>query len=298
MGERYQFPLTVKLLGQKVFLDEAVRALKSKLRLTPEPRLYRLLVDVYRRAGKWELALDIANKWLEAFPTDKYANYFCCLFSQAPLPEGVYRLDDMQPCPFVTIDNLLSADELDSFWRRVIRDQSKFVLAGMNVAHEKIIDTSKRDTLVLALTAEEKALIRSRLQPHVHNVAKQLGLFVDDKPSIEVKLTAHHHGGFFKIHHDGFELYPGVERVISWVYYFHQEPKSYRGGDLVLFDSDRDESDHQFVLSDYTRYIPKNNQVVFFPSEFYHGVTPVHLKVNSWSSGRFAIAGHARNHTR
>ena len=44
----------------------------------------------------------------------------------------------------------------------------------------------------------------------------------------------------------------------------------------------------------FTRVVPVNNRVVFFPSRYYHTVVRVAVPTGAFADGRFAINGHVR----
>ena len=51
-------------------------------------------------------------------------------------------------------------------------------------------------------------------------------------------------------------------RRLSYVYYFHRQPRPFRGGDLLLYDTDRQAGN--FEMGVFTRIEPLHNSIVFF----------------------------------
>lgn len=105
-------------------------------------------------------------------------------------------------------------------------------------------------------------------------------------------MTRHGNNDFFKIHTDSGYKADIQSRALTFVYYFHEFPKCFTGGEILLFDTDTEKN---IFRTRFTKLIPQNNSIVFFPSNFYHQVTPVHLKKDNFESGRFAIHGWLHN---
>ena len=104
---------------------------------------------------------------------------------------------------------------------------------------------------------------------------------------MEVKIRAYRDGDFFEVHQDCSEL---NRREISYVYFFHREPRRYTGGDLLLMDTDVEQN--TYTEAGFTRIVPQNNAVVFFPSRYYHAVVPVSCPSRDFGDSRFVINGH------
>jgi len=104
----------------------------------------------------------------------------------------------------------------------------------------------------------------------------------------EFRLTRHGDNDYFKIHRDTGDDKPISSRALTFVYYFHKEPKIFEGGEILLFDTDTKNTDFN---TRYTKLIPINNSIVFFPSNYFHQVNPVSLKDDLFENGRFAIHG-------
>ena len=108
---------------------------------------------------------------------------------------------------------------------------------------------------------------------------------------IETQLITHFDGHFYRTHQDNRSA-ANRSRQITFVYYFHRTPKQFTGGDLLLYDTDFKE--HRYAPILYTRIKPLNNSVIFFPSGYYHEVTPVSCHTKQWNDGRFSLNGWLR----
>ena len=106
--------------------------------------------------------------------------------------------------------------------------------------------------------------------------------------NFELQITVHLDGHFYKAHQDS-DGKKTADRQISFVYYFHQIPKGFTGGDLLLFDTDLKKNVHSLI--EFSRIKSVNNSIIFFPSAYYHKVTQVICKKNSFCNGRFTLNG-------
>ena len=293
-GDRYEFPASVRLLAQTGLANQLIVQLKMRIESAPATRLFRELVNVYRRVGDLKMAAKTAMEWMSFDPSDSQAAHMGSLLNRQKPRGDCYPPEELQPAPFAIIDDFLSRDERGYFWRLALKSEDAFFEAGFGRKGEQVIDRQSRRTSVFNLEAADKRLFRGKLQPLLDDLLVLFSIPAMPHKEIEIKMTAHSEGGFFGIHQDGFKDHDGSERYLSWIYYFHPQPKRYAGGDLILFDSNRLRENHRFDDGKYTRYIPVDNQLVCFPSCFFHGVTPVELLQPDFECNRFAISGHVR----
>lgn len=99
--------------------------------------------------------------------------------------------------------------------------------------------------------------------------------------TVERQLHVHRTGDFFSRHTDDGNGDVASRRV-SAVYYFHEQPKRFEGGALRLY-AGRDSATPTVVIE------PLDNSLVLFPSSASHEVSPVMLKDDAFSAGRFSI---------
>ncbi len=287
----YEFPATVRLLDQPAFKLAAIKRLTALIEKDNEPRHYKLLTDVYRRSGDLAAAAATAKAWLAASPESIEACYLYNMLQQKsflnPCPP-----ESLMAAPFLLFHDFLAASEREQYWLRAVNSSAACEKAGIGLGDTKVVDCLQRNTNLIELNCSEKGVMREKITPLVPELFSRLHIHQRPVNRIEVKLTAHGQGGFFKIHQDGFAGANGQARYVSWIYYFHRIPKAYTGGDLVMFDSNSEEKSHCFSPSDYTRIVPQDNTIVFFPSWYFHGVTPVTLLSPSVASYRFAVVGH------
>ena len=102
---------------------------------------------------------------------------------------------------------------------------------------------------------------------------------------IEMRLAAHSDGDFFSLHRDSFTGSDRAQirgdRLITAVYYFHQTPQAFQGGELHI---------HPFDKSAPVAVEPRNNRLVAFPSFMLHEVTPVKVPSGNFADSRFSVS--------
>jgi SM-20-related protein len=102
---------------------------------------------------------------------------------------------------------------------------------------------------------------------------------------LELELVAHHDGAFFAMNKDTAQDKGAATcRMISVVYYFHRQPKSFSGGLLRLHSPAASGKPGTFV-----EIAPENDTLVFFPSWFPHEVLLVGCPSGRFEDSRFAI---------
>ena len=130
----------------------------------------------------------------------------------------------------------------------------------------------------------------SRLTDAIHarlpQVLKLLGIPPFEIGGIEVQLTSHQRGEYYHWHKDNSSP-ETASRIVTFVYYFHSEPRHYTGGELVIYSSDG-----QSIVIE-----PVNDTLVFFDSGTKHEVKPVRSATARFEHGRFTLNGWIRKRT-
>lgn len=190
----------------------------------------------------------------------------------------------------------------DFLTKRELRDLTKYVLAHeVDFAPSTVIpdgvpdaetDLSYRKSRVLYDLGEYGVLVRERLLALLPEV---LGVFQRDQfpiANVDIQLTASNHGDFFKVHRDNSSIEPLdiPLREISYVYYFHAEPKAFSGGQLRLYNSKDGEVENSGKQRART-ITPRQNTLVFFPSSYDHEVLPVRCATGKFANSRFTVNG-------
>ena len=100
---------------------------------------------------------------------------------------------------------------------------------------------------------------------------------------LEMQMTAHGNGDYFKTHNDNGSP-DCLERTISYVYYFDVDrPRRYTGGELRIIEEQGEAT-----------IIPMDNSIVFFNSSLLHEVKPIQCESDAFEHSRFTINGWLR----
>ncbi|MEI6429038.1 MAG: 2OG-Fe(II) oxygenase [Pseudanabaena sp. ELA607] len=200
-------------------------------------------------------------------------------FAQAP--------SEIIPIQFLQIDNFLSWQQLRDLFRYTIDQETNFV-GSINTNG----DESYRRSQVLYQFPEFEALLKSKLTGYIEKVCEQLKIRSFIPIGIEAQLTAHNDGHFYKLHNDNGSP-DTANRILTYVYYFHREPKGFSGGELVLYDGAM-ENNLMMAAHSSHQIQPRNNSIVFFPSQFMHEVLPIICPSRKFVDSRFTINGWVR----
>lgn len=126
-------------------------------------------------------------------------------------------------------------------------------------------------------------ILTKKLKNQLIAIAATLKILPFEFGSIEMHLTSHNHGEFYKPHFDSGS--PSTcDRVITFVYYFHSIPKQFTGGQLLFLQN----KPKPLIIE------PDNNSIVFFDSSLLHAVHPVICPSKQFEHGRFTLNGWIR----
>lgn len=188
---------------------------------------------------------------------------------------------------YVQIDNFLTPEDRNRLLDYVLQKESAFV--------STTTDTSALDyrrSMALYSFPEFSELIVNRIQEIIPNILQKLKLPLFSVSQIETQLTAHNDGNYYKIHNDNGNL-EVVNRELSYVYYFHQQPKPFSGGELLIYDS-KIENNFYVAAESFKTVEPRNNSIVFFLSRYMHEILPIHCPSQAFADSRFTINGWVR----
>ncbi len=241
-------------------------------------------IALCKKSGDLESAYRILNSQIGTEEIERSPNQKIMHFQREVDDQG------FQEAPLVIIDGFLRQDENRRLLTFALEQKNKFVLAGFGYKKREI-DIRKRSTLALFSIGSTKDVFHDFIRNNMNWLCGALNIETFTIDKISTKITNHVDGGFFNIHKD---TNVGIEesnhRSISWLYYFHQSPKRFQGGELFLFDTHL-ESD-SFKEKSFIKVNPNNNRLVLFPSQFYHGVMETRVPSRAFEDGRLAVSGH------
>lgn len=169
----------------------------------------------------------------------------------------------------------------------LIRVKAKFVPSRLYASVGLSHDLKRRSSYSLSNDVEITAaaqIILDFISKREPQVCATLEMKRFSWGKIDYSCVHYGNGAFFKTHRDLVPNQPGP-RMLSFVYFFHGEPKAFQGGDLVFFDE---------AYREIGRVSPVSGRLVVFRSTTPHEVEPVEMVDSAFSGGRFAITGFIR----
>jgi Rps23 Pro-64 3,4-dihydroxylase Tpa1-like proline 4-hydroxylase len=140
--------------------------------------------------------------------------------------------------------------------------------------------------------AHHQDVIVARIKAVLPQVLGALGMAEFVISDVEAQITASNHGDFFHFHSDN-----GSDRVawrrLTFVYFFHCEPRQFEGGELRIHDA-RLKDGAYVSQGSYQTIAPQQNQMVFFPCELLHEITSVNCASRRFADSRFTLNGWLR----
>ncbi|MFS8880397.1 2OG-Fe(II) oxygenase, partial [Synechococcus sp. H55.11] len=215
------------------------------------------------------------------------ANPVSLTFSQPDPPEPAR----FYPCKYVKLDNFLPAEVNQAILQHAIAHQDKFIPARSYSQSNTEAESLKfRRSLRLdyAYFQEYGSLLREKIAGVAPQIFVELGIENFDIQIFEMEMIASYDSCYFAPHIDNFYSQTAF-RQVSCVYYFHKEPKPYRGGELRIYDTQRQKPHPPILHGAYDEVIPTNNSIVFFPSSCIHEILPVFSPSQAFADSRFTI---------
>jgi len=160
------------------------------------------------------------------------------------------------------------------------------------IAEGGVINYEHRRSRVLMDLGRHQELMLERIKSVLPQVMERLGMEEFSIEGAEVQITASNDGDFFLAHSDsGSDSV--ASRHLTFVYFFHREPKQFEGGELRIHDARLEEEVYVSEGSCQT-IVPRQNQIVFFPCELLHEITQVQCSSQQFADSRFTVNGWLR----
>jgi Rps23 Pro-64 3,4-dihydroxylase Tpa1-like proline 4-hydroxylase len=204
---------------------------------------------------------------------------------------AVLDADDYLPAECVVLDEFLTSVELNRLRQYVLEQEMRFETSEVLSPGVKggAVDYEHRRSRVLMDLAGHERRITDRLLTFLPRVLQKWARDPFPISRVETQTTASNHGDFFHCHSDN-----GAEAVaareITFVYFFHREPKQFSGGELRIYDSRR-ENDNYVPTANYRTIVPEQNQLVLFACGLSHEITPVDCPSGAFADSRFTVNG-------
>lgn len=206
---------------------------------------------------------------------------------------GIAVLDaaELSSSQCVVLDEFLTPAEMNALMRYTLEQEPQFQVSEVlspGVTGGAIDYEQRRSRVLMDLGGHEK-VITDRLLICLPRVLEQWGRVPFPISRFESQITASNHGDFFRCHSD--DGTPEVaSREVTFVYFFHREPKQFSGGELRIYDS-APERHGARAISSYRTIVPEQNQLVLFASGLSHEITPVACPSGKFADSRFTVNG-------
>lgn len=183
--------------------------------------------------------------------------------------------------PHLVTDDFLSAPERADLLRWILDNRARFRAARTAAG----VQPEGRHALTLRDLGPLTETVRERALAHFAVWTARLRVTPFEPSLVELELAAHNDGSHFALHTD---TYPGDrpalgDRMLSAVYYCHEEPKRFSGGALRLHHMGARAGDAGVDIS------PDEGRLVVFPSWWPHEVLRVSCKSGAFEDSRFSL---------
>jgi Rps23 Pro-64 3,4-dihydroxylase Tpa1-like proline 4-hydroxylase len=198
------------------------------------------------------------------------------------------------PAQSVVLDEFLAPQEVEELTRFTLEHEADFSASEVvsPSADGGIVNYEHRRSRALMDLAQHRDLMLARIKAVLPQVLHRLGMEEFSIADLEAQVTASNEGDFFHFHSDN-----GSDRVASrhltFVYFFHREPRQFEGGELRIHDARLEEGTYVSEGS-YQTIVPQQNQIVFFPCKLMHEITPVNCASQLFADSRFTLNGWLR----
>jgi SM-20-related protein len=176
------------------------------------------------------------------------------------------------PIRYLKISNFLDDEERKWLLNYVFQQKSNFTKSELIPP-----DPNKRKSTVLHSWDKEWFICKLQL---LATPAANILKLPEPKGGIVAQITASNNNDFLSPHPDKTEL---TNHLLTFVYYFHQIPKSFIGGSLVIYALD---NQCQFEVVE-----PVDNTLILFNSRFWHEVLTVRCPSQDFMHSRFTVNG-------
>lgn len=153
---------------------------------------------------------------------------------------------------------------------------------GKNGAIDKTVRRSRKIRDFGLLRDELESAFRAAMPQAI----SALGLAPFELSGLSLELAAHGDGDFYSRHIDTFvgQHRQNNDRVLTGVYYFHNQPKAFEGGELRLYSLLPIDKGGSYVDIE-----PAHNSLLLFPAWAPHEVRAISCPDGGFAQSRFAI---------
>ena len=214
-------------------------------------------------------------------------------------PKGILNLAveesaELLPPRCVVLEEFLVPAELNTLLSYTLSQENHFVVSEVispGVEPRGTVDFEYRRSHVLMDLGPHYERLIDRLQAVVPRFLPRLGIKPFPVSQVEAQITASKDGDFFHWHNDNGQDEVSA-RKITFVYFFHREPKGFEGGELRIQSPVTGNA--AFGSGNYYTIVPRQNQLVLFDSSLTHEIAPVKCSSGKFPDSRFTVNGWIR----
>ncbi len=265
-------------------LEARAPAVLAKLlqRHAGNAKVHLLQADLERRAGRLTQAMQAAQRALECDPQEAQARQLAAALRGAGAPaQGLVAV----PAPFRLYHDFLAPHDHARLLELALAAQPLLApsrIGGIALKPDWRQSRVDESPQALAALAREPVLAAAR------RAVRDFALPDFDFETVEMQFTAHNDGDFYRAHRDYAEGDQAYRRL-TFVYYFHRQPKRFGGGELALYDTHHDGAG--FDAQAFSLVEPQDNMLIVFPARFWHEVRPVSCPGGAYADSRFTLNG-------
>lgn len=208
----------------------------------------------------------------------------------APASAQAAAGETLLPMQFVSIPDFLPPELHAQAVETALRLRDRFEPSTITTDEP---DFRRSDVVYDTAFPELREAVLREIEPVLPAVFTGLARTPFAPSHIEMQLSAHGEGDYFRMHSDAAS--PEIAaREITFVYYFMlRRPRGFSGGTLRLFQTwngappcaERDQ---------FHDIEPTDNSIVFFDSRLMHEVQPLQVPSRAFEDGRFTLNGWLR----
>jgi Rps23 Pro-64 3,4-dihydroxylase Tpa1-like proline 4-hydroxylase len=192
----------------------------------------------------------------------------------------------------VVLDEFLTPQEIEELIHFALENENNFAASEVVSPNEDhgIVNYEHRRSRVLMDLKHHEERIFTRIKSALPQVLRKLEMEDFAISNFEAQITASNDGDFFRLHSDN-----GSDRVASryltFVYFFHREPRQFEGGELRIHNAHLGNNGIYVSDGTYQTIVPLQNQIVFFPCKLRHEIMSVNCPSGRFADSRFTLNG-------
>ena len=262
-------------------LERAEAALRRIVGAHPNDAAALLrLGDVLRSQGRLDDALRCYRRVAALRPDDPKAPWLVAVLSGEALPDA----PDAGAVPFVLQADFLPPPRCRQLLALALANRERFLPLTPTISTPQgKVAAAVRTGLKLSdrIFDRVRPWFEARLRCAVAEVLRRLRMRDPGEYGVEIGMSAYLGGQLLAKHNDDKHR----DRMLSFSYYFHRQPRRFSGGELLLHDPDG---------TAFTRMEPQHNSIVFFPPDCIHEVAAVQTGLDDFGDARFSVQGWLR----